>query len=333
MKKFVVVFFAAALAATQAFAAGTGAMDILKVPSGMKAQGMAGAYIAVADDVESLDINPAGLASVKGNEVMFVHDLYIDDIFYDSVYYANGSEGAGFSAVFKYMNTGSITSTLENDQGNYAGDGADISGMDFLASAGYGTNLGKLMYNDLTKNINIGAALAFTGEMIGPDYSNFAVSLNLGAIYTITIEDFDFMTNRGDTIWNKICVGIVMKNLGTSFGESGMTPMSFGAGAFTQWLNLFSSSNRLKLSADTEYGTGNGFNIRSGVDYMQIFGDYNISLRAGYNFNPEDRLASGIALGAGFGMKFGEMRLALDYIYSPYGELGTSNKIGLYFKF
>lgn len=312
---------------------GEGAIDILKVPSGVKTQSMGGAYTAVSDDLEALDINPAGLAKIAGNEILFIHDLYLDGIFFDSLYYAHGMGETGtFGVSLKFLSGGSITQTNETIGGTYAGEGGDVSAMDFSGAIGYGINTGKISYGDFTKNLDAGAVMRFSGESIGNDYSNMAVSADLGAVYTIVLEEADFMTNRGETIWNKIGIGLAARNLGTSFG-AGITPMDFALGAYTQILNLFAATNRMRISADIDYSLADSVNIRGGLEYLHMFGDLSMAIRAGGNFNPEDRLGSGVSVGAGFGMRAGEVKYALDYVFIPFSDFGSSQKIGLYIKF
>lgn len=312
---------------------GEGAIDLLKVPAGAKTQSLGGAYTAVSDDLEAFDVNPAGLANINGNEILFIHDMYLDGIFYDSLYYAYGTGDSGtFSAAFKFLNGGTIVQTTETSGGMYGGEGEEVSAINFLGALGYGINMGKMMYNDFTKNINAGAVLKFSGESIGPDYSNMAVSLDLGATYAIILEEADFMSNRGETIWNKIGLGFAVRNLGTSF-EAGITPMTLAVGAYTQILNLFNSTNRMRISMDFDYSIADSINIRGGIEHMQMLGEINFSVRAGGNFSPEERLAGGFAVGAGFGMNAGSMKYSLDYVFMPFSAFGSSQKIGLYIRF
>ena len=332
--KFRMVLLGLIFTASSVFAgAGAGAIDILKVPAGAKTQSMGGAYTAISDDLEAFDVNPAGLAQISGNDILFVHDLYLDGIFFDSLYYAYGTgDGGTYGASFKYLSGGSITQTNETAAGTYAGEGPSVSAFDFSAAFGYGINLSKLMYNDFTKNLNTGAVLRFSGESIGPEYLNMGISVDLGAEYTIILEDADFMTNRGETIWNKIGIGFAARNIGTSF-SAGLTPMTFALGAYTQILDLFGSTNRMRVSFDLDYSTANSVNICAGLEHLQMLGDFSFALRAGGNYSPAERLGSGLGLGAGLGFRMGQVKYALDYVFMPFSEFGSSQKIGLYIKF
>jgi hypothetical protein len=333
-KKTLLAIAATVIACATAFAGvGTSAMDILKVPVGLRSQAMGGAYTAISDDLEAIDVNPAGLTFIEGNDLLFIQDIFLQGIIYDSLYYAHGAGDAGtYGGSFKFLSGGSIQQTNETSAGTYAGEGPSVSASDFLGAFAYGVNFGKISYNDFTKNLNAGADLKVSGESIGKDYSNFAVSFDLGAIYTLVIEESDFMSNRGEFVWNKAGFGLAFKNLGTSFG-AGLTPISMDGGAYIQMLNLWVTNNRVRVSMDTEYNIDNGINLKTGLEYMQLLGDYTAALRLGGNLNPADRMASGLSFGGGIGMKINGMVSSIDYVFMPYGELGASQKIGLYLKF
>lgn len=333
--KRIAVLFAVIIVAANAYAGvGTTAMDILKVPSGIRSQAMGGALIAAAENLEAIDVNPAGLAAIERQDLMMIHNIYLSDMFFDSVYYAIAFEGAGTLGIAaKFLSAGTVPESLENPDGSYAGEtGNGISGINYLAALSYGTNLSKLAYSEVTKNINLGVSLKFSGEMLGPNYNNMAVSADIGAVYTVKIEEEDFLSNRGQMLWNKAGFGLVIKNLGTSFG-SGITPLAFGFGAYTQFLNLGTAGNRLRVSADADYSLDSGINVRAGLEYLHYFGNFGLAIRSGGNFSPEQRLASGFAVGGGLNLKMSQSVYSIDYVFMPYSEFGSGHKIGIYFKF
>ncbi len=313
---------------------GTGAINILKVPAGIISQSMGGAYTAVCDDTDALDINPAGLGLMGAHEASFIHDIYFEDVFFDSGYYEQALEGAGtIGAAFKYLSGGKITQTNENVNGTYGGQGATVESYDYLLGVAYGSSLDKFTKSDALKNIDLGMELKVSGESLGNAYSNTGITADIGAIYTIILQEADFMENRGEMIWNKVGFGIACMNLGTSF-ENGITPMTFNIGAYSQWKNMVVENNRVRVSLDTGYGLSYGADVKVGAEYLQaVSGNYNFALRAGEDLNFVDRTASGLSLGAGFSMKAGEISYGLDYVFIPYGVLGNNNKIGLSVQF
>ena len=312
---------------------GTTSIDILKVPTGIKSQGMGGAYVAGGNDIEAIDFNPAGLKSIKGKEVLFIHDIYLQDIFYDSIFYGqNINELGSIGACIKYLNSGSIIEKKESATGNYEGEGASLSAFDYLLEIGYGMDFEKMVYNEFTKDLNLGATLKISGESLGNEYSNFGLAIDIGAVYDVIITEEDFLSNRGEFLWNKAGAGIVFKNLGTSFNGN-ITPISFVFGGYTQFLNCFTQGNRVKLNMDLDYNIAESLNIKGGIEYSHNISTAVLSLRVGGNFSLKERMATGINFGGGLGMKFGDINYELNYVMIPFSELGNNHKIGLYIVF
>ena len=325
---------AMAMAASLVYAGpGTGAIDILKVPTGIKSQAMGGAYTALCDDTDALDINPAGLGLMEGHEASFIHDLYFEDVFFDSAYYEQALEGMGtVGGTLKYLSGGKITATNETSNGMYAGQGSTMGSYDYLAGVAYGTSLDKWTKSDALKGLDIGMQMKVSGESLGNAYSNTGITADIGAIYTMTLQDVDFMENRGEMVWNKVGFGVSFLNLGTSF-ENGITPMSANIGAYSQWKNMLVENNRVRVSLDTGYGMSYGADVKIGCEYLQTLTNFKFAIRAGENLDFVDREASGLAVGAGFSINAGQISYGLDYAFIPYGDLGNNNKIALSVQF
>lgn len=312
---------------------GTTAVDILKIPGGIKSQGVGGAYIAISEGVEGIEINPGGLSLIEKQEIMLIHDIYIEGVMNESIFYGYSFEKLGTIAVgVKILTTGNIKQTFETDLGEYAGEGDDVSGLNYSGVIAYSTKVSNFIYyNDFTKNLNIGIALKISGENL-KDYNNFSISADIGGIYTFVIEEEDFLSNRGQFLWNKAGVGIVFKNLGTSF-NAGITPITVGLGLYTQFLNIGIARSKVRISADSDYNLDNGINLRYGLEYEQSTEIFIFAIRVGGNFNPEERLVGGFTLGGGIGLKQGNTKYSFDYVFLPYNELGSVHKIGLNIRF
>ena len=311
---------------------GTTAVDILKIPGGIKSQGVGGAYIAISDGVEGIEINPAGLSFVEKQEIILIHDMYLEGVMNESVFYGYTFEKAGtVGAGVKILTTGSIKETIETNTGEYAGEGDEVSGLNYSGILAYSTKISNFVYNDFTKNLNIGIGLKISGENL-KDYSNLSISADLGGIYTFVIEEEDFLSNRGQFLWNKAGVGVVFKNLGTSF-NAGITPITIGMGLYTQFLNVGIPRSKVRISADSDYNMDNGINLRYGLEYEQSIEAFTFAIRTGGNFNPAERLASGFTIGGGIGIKIDRAKYLIDYVFLPYNELGSVHKMGLNIKF
>ena len=62
---------------------GTTAAAFLAIPQGARALGMAGAFVATANDVSAMYWNPAGIADLHGFNFAFDHTYWIADIKYE----------------------------------------------------------------------------------------------------------------------------------------------------------------------------------------------------------------------------------------------------------
>lgn len=305
---------------------GTGAFDILKVPSGIKSQGMSGAYTAASRDIEAMDYNPAGLAYIERQEFLFIHGIYLQDVFFDSVYYGQKLGDAGaFGAVIKYLNQGSVARTVEDGTGEYAGTAETVAGMNYLITAGYAIGMDKISYSELTQNIKAGVSLKVAGEQAA-EYSSIGGAADIGFMYNIPIGGESFLTNRGDFVWSNIGLGLALRNIGAST-SSGMTPFTAAIGAYTAMLNIGTAGNEVKGALEADFGM-TGFNIRFGGEYRHRIENMYFNARLGGVIVPNDSISSGFSAGAGFGVKADMVTYTIDYAFLPFEEFGAGHKAG-----
>ncbi|MDR2094706.1 MAG: UPF0164 family protein [Treponema sp.] len=88
--------------------AGLTAFPVLNVPMGGRAEGMALAFSAVADDISFLEYNPAGSAVLPRSELAFFHNNWIADTKVEGIVYAarfNKLENLGIGFGGKWLYT------------------------------------------------------------------------------------------------------------------------------------------------------------------------------------------------------------------------------------
>jgi hypothetical protein len=122
--------------ATEAHSESAG-FAFLEIPAGARASAMGGAFTSVAEDVEAIFWNPAGLAGVKGLQVAGSHYELINGLRAGQFAVAGNVAGGGLSGSVRALYTESIP---ERDQlGNLIGG---FGAHDLEFALGYGAPLG-----------------------------------------------------------------------------------------------------------------------------------------------------------------------------------------------
>jgi len=94
------LFSIALLQAGEITKKGTTAAQFLKIGVGARAAAMGESYAADASDASAIYWNPAGLASVTANEVLFVRTNWIADMTYDFASVVMPMQGLGTFGLF-----------------------------------------------------------------------------------------------------------------------------------------------------------------------------------------------------------------------------------------
>jgi hypothetical protein len=85
--------------------AGLTAFPVLNIPLGGRAEGMAGSFSAVADDISFLEWNPAGSSMLPKTELAFFHNNWIADTKIEGASFASRFRDFGFAAGGKWLYT------------------------------------------------------------------------------------------------------------------------------------------------------------------------------------------------------------------------------------
>jgi fibronectin type 3 domain-containing protein len=274
----------------------TSGADFLKIDSGARSEGMGEAFTAVADDVNALTWNPAGLALLKGPQVGYLRMLYLSDIDYNfggiAVPLPDGENTWGLGAGVVNLGT-SFDSTLGLEPSVSAGDTAlFLSGayriktiVSFGASAKY-----------ILRNIAGYNASAFAG-------------------------DASVLITPGD----RFRIGAGLFNFGQSvkfISSSDPLPLTGRLGLAYQVLNI--PRNTLLLAADGSYDLqAKDLQGAVGAEYWY---DQSLALRAGYTGDAYQQHWT-----AGVGVNTSSFEL--DYAYSPMGSLGETHRLSLLVRF
>lgn len=280
-----------------------------------RATAMGSAVVAVPQGSASLLWNPAGLSQMSCQEASIHHNSGLGDTIQEIAIFGmplgkvedckancKGGSLGGIAASLGYVNYGKFdgTDVLGVDNGSYhAGE--------YSGSVGWGM--------ELFSKFSGGIALkANQSRFDGKTYS--AYTTDIGFMYGL-FKDLNLGLSYSNI------------NLGSKMGGDQLAAgMRFGA--------AWTLDKHLMLTAATELQ-------RDAVDRLQVGTEYLIgnleekanvvALRAGYQANyPNPKLdgLTGLTLGLGYTLT---KALALDYAMVPAGELGTSHRFSLTYKF
>jgi len=281
-----------ALAAEGGASSLTSGADFLLMTPGARPDGMGQAFSAVADDINTLSFNPAGLGGIRLPEVGYGHEIFLADISYDFVGAAVPLGDAGVLGLgYLGMGTAPFNSTSSAAV-------PSVSVQDTALMAAWGRSFGELQ---------LGVGAKYIDEKLASLDGN-GFGFDLGASYRVTPQ----LTLAGSVL-----------NLGPGIQFASMEPLPLVANGGVAFTALEIPSHRLTLAADVSYEANDGtqrYGVGAEYWYEKMF-----ALRAGYQANSQ---VEGFSAGAGIRFSF----FQLDYAFEPYSNLGTVNRFSGIFR-
>ncbi len=308
---------------------GTTAATFLEIPVSARAMGMGSAFSAVANDASSLYWNPAGAARLPQTEVVFTHMNWIADLAFD---YAGATLPLGSFGTLGL----SFTSLTMSDMAVRTIEKPDGTGEVFGASS---IAVGVHYARNLSDRFSIGFSGKYIQESIW-HMSSQAVAIDVGVLYTTeffnqmkigaNISNFGTdmkMAGRDSRLFERVDAQKMGSNDRIPVNiemDSWSLPLNFQFGVAT---DVFASENQsLTVAVDALHPSDNYESINIGAEYRF----YNmLALRGGYRAIGLSESEGGLSLGAGFSGELfgGGVSAGLDFAYSDYGRLKSSNVI------
>ncbi len=280
----------------------------LNLASSARIEGMGDAYVAVADDVDALGVNPGSLGRLTQNQLSLTHNSWVQGASIEQMIgNLNLGKGAGNIAFdFTYGNFGDVERFMIS--GGLPVSGGTFQPMTWLASCGYGLSLngdislglsGKILIDDLDNNQQIGAA-GDVGAVWNPSRSGFTLGfsvLNMGSL-------------SGAAIPTEGRVGI-------AYGFSFKDP---------NFMMVDNSDNKLLLSVDG-LAPFQDFSAARAAFGAEFWYHDVVALRLGQQIMNAPGLTGLVGFSAGAGLRDGVLQL--DYAFATRGDLGNTNMITL----
>lgn len=277
--------------------AGTTAGSFLKIGIGARPIGMGESFCAVAEDVNTLYWNPAGIVQLENKEIIFMYNRWLEEINYGYLgfVYPFGKRAVGISIA--YLDAGKIQGYDKDNNPT-----SDVKASDLLISGSYSQKL-----ND---KLLIGITAKIIQERLENERAT-AYAVDAGILYRF-LDNLSF-------------AGVV-QNIGITgikfVKESQDLPMNIKIGTAYKISNLLLSID-LNKPSDRNYSTNFG-----GEYWIQKM----IALRIGYKtVNTKDVNGNLYGFSTGLGIRYSSFQL--DSAFLPYGELGSSFQVSFSVKF
>lgn len=282
--------------------AGTAAAAFLKTSLGTRTAGMGGAYCGVPTNLETIYLNPAGLAGLNQPEFGgAIHERFVG-IKQGSLALALpwNQRTLGFAVI--YSSSGEIDGYGNDPKADNFKQGT-FEATDYAFSAS--------LAGGMASNLSYGASLKLISQKIKDDAANLGFGLDLGGLYQTNIAG--------------LSVGFALQNLGNKIEfheEEDDLPMSFRiGGAYNQGgLTLVSDLVKVKDSA-VSLGLGGEYRFK------EI-----IAVRGGYHLE-DGRDDTGLTFGLGANLAQETYQVQFDYAYVPYENLDDIHRFSAWVRF
>lgn len=286
---------------------GTTGAQFLKIAPGARPSGMGGAFSAVADDLNAIYWNPAGLALQKDRQASASYIKYFQGVNIGFLGYSQEAFGYGTLGVgFNYLTVGDIERRATDVDTSVETFGAN----DMAVYLSYGSTslLGRFV-----ENLNFGMSLKYIKQTIDTENAS-SYAFDAGTLYKTPIKHLSASLG----VYN---VGSKVKFV----EESDSLPMDVRLGAAYKFFQ-----ETFLVAADLDdYINDERIYSQLGMEYT-----FNkaVSIRAGYKFGMDSNKLGGAAgIGTGFGVNVWGVQL--DYAYVPFGELTDTHRVSMSAKF
>ncbi len=287
----------------------------LKIPVGARPVAMGSAFTAVADDINALSWNPAGLASLERRQFGATHAELFAGTRYDFLGLAMPTKTGAWGVSANLLTQGAIEG--RDAAGRPSGS---FTATDRAVGVGYAFRA--------RDAVSLGAGVKYIDSQIA-EASAGAFALDLGGLYRAgTLTRYDL----------PVTLGLAVQNLGRGMrflDRTSPLPLTVSGGLSVRL------PAGVGLAFDYRYrphAEGGASEFGFGTEYA-IF--QAVALRAGYaragaassGTRPAGQSGVGAFSGLGAGLGLNVKGWTLDYAFTPFGELGAAQRVSLGFSF
>ena len=295
--------------------AGTAGAAFLKIEGGSRPAGMGGAFAGIANDINTIFWNPAGLTSVHDRELTAMQHFSFADINNQTVGYAQRTErftwGASFLGSFTEIER-RISPTKEPDS--------------TVTVGGFATGLSLAF--PLGSAMSVGGTAKLISQQL--DIQNaYGVAADVGILLHL--------------VDNRFGIGVAVQNAGVLDGGENL-PIAIRVGvAYRTWKEVVEENPGLDALPSEVWALGADVHIplidaapSFHIGAERWFYDV-VAARLGYRIGLNDNPANGLALGIGV-RRSGDDALAnidfqFDYAFVPDAYVGNAHRVSVITRF
>jgi hypothetical protein len=298
----------------------TTAGNWLKLETGARGVGMAGAMVAAGTGVSAITYNPASIGFVKGSELYYSKTNYLAGISHSSMAYGTQVTPTDFIALHLFsFNSGKmdVTNAFFPDG---TGEEFDVTGLSLRGT------YAKI----LTDRLKFGVSIKYIRETIyttamqtfaidlGSNFDTGIYGIILGMSVTNFGPDVQF---SGEGLEQQVADTLSVDGTLSKLTDEFPIPMSFRLGIKKDVFN--NSIHKLTVAMDGVNPVDYVVTGNIGLEYSWLETAY---IRGGTHLNHD---TASFTMGAG--IKIGN--IFVDYAYADYGILENTNQFGLRFGF
>jgi len=299
---------------------GTSSGSFLRIGLGARPASMAGAFVAICDDISACAWNPAGLVHLTGKQVAVNYISWPADIGYSHACYAMPIKSLDGVVAFQF---GSLSAELMETQEYFPyGTGREFTFSDWLV----GCSIGKRFTDKFSGGIAVKYVREELGVEVGGPTTN-AVVLDAGTQYEIGPRNMHLavaLMNFGPDMQpgGSYSNGTPGRAADTQYeGYAPSTEFKFGialAPITRPWLTSV-------VDVEMCHPADNAETFRVGGEAVVL---KTLAVRAGYDFNADELKAS---LGMGITTTVFSRQVMFDYGATLSQYLGTVHRVSLTF--
>lgn len=306
-------------------AAGAASAPYLKLPMGARGTGMGEAFSGIANDVNALYYNPAGLTAMDSAQLELMHLESFGGVHYENLGLAVPAELVGFDIWGTVGMSYTLVAIDDTPRTRIQPGTVNIydqawADRGFMFTAGASVITFSYAWQ-ATKLYSVGATFKTINEKIDT-VDGWGMAGDIGLL------------SRPEVV-KGLSAGLTLQNIGSSPTQGASLPMTMRIGLGYDWEAPFTKEmqdDKLLLGSDLVMPivpVDGVWHLNIGAEYQRWFNSKFAALRVGYRTPQELGALAGLTLGGGLGTELTGANLSLDYAWIPYGELGNMQRVSL----